>query len=86
MDVSHVYVRTLVLGCFHGLISTQTFRRAPTTSVDSCASGQLCGDKECPFSDVTKSGLELGGSARKQCSECAVRFVSEVIKAALGVK
>ena len=33
------------------VISTQTFRRALT----ACG-GQLRGDKECPFSDVTKSG------------------------------
>ena len=32
-----VYVRAWALGCFHSLISTQTFRRAPTASVDSCA-------------------------------------------------
>ena len=34
---SHVYVRAWALGCFHSLISTQTFRRALTASVDSCA-------------------------------------------------
>ena len=28
MDASHVYVRAWVLGCFHSLISTQTFQRA----------------------------------------------------------
>ena len=49
MDVSHVYVCALVLGCLHSLISTQIFRRALTA-------GQLRGDKECPFSGVTKSG------------------------------
>ena len=36
VDVSHVYVRAWALGCFHILISTQTFRRALTVSVDSC--------------------------------------------------
>ena len=36
----------LALCCFHSLISTQTFRRAHV-------SGQLRGDKECPFSGVT---------------------------------
>ena len=50
MDASHVYVRDLALGCFHSLISTQTFRRALTASLDS-----LRGGKEYPFSDVTKS-------------------------------
>ena len=47
MDASRVYVRALALGCFYGHISTGTFRRALT--------GQLRGDKECPFSGVTKS-------------------------------
>ena len=32
-----VYVRAWALGCFYSHISTQTFRRALTTSVDSCA-------------------------------------------------
>ena len=50
MDASHVYVRARALGCFHSLISTETFRRALTGSVDSCA------ETECPFSGVTKSG------------------------------
>ena len=50
VDASHVYVRAWALGCFHSL-STQTFRRALTASVDSCAEM-----KECPFSGVTKSG------------------------------
>ena len=37
VDASHVHVRAWALGCFHSLISTQTFRRALTASVDSCA-------------------------------------------------
>ena len=37
VDVSHVYVRALALGCFYSHISTQTFRRALTASLDSCA-------------------------------------------------
>ena len=37
VDVSHVYVHAWVLGCFHSLISTQTFRRVLTASVGSCA-------------------------------------------------
>ena len=37
VDASHVYVRARALGCFHSLISTKTFRRALTASVDSCA-------------------------------------------------
>ena len=52
VDASHVYVRALALGCFYSHISTGTFRGALTASVD----GQLRGDKECPFSGVTKSG------------------------------
>ena len=36
VDASHVYVGALALGCFHSLISTQTFWRALTVSVDSC--------------------------------------------------
>ena len=35
------------LGCFHSLISTEGADRV---------AGQLRGDKECPFSGVTKSG------------------------------
>ena len=37
VDASHVYMRALALGCFCSHVSTRTFRRAPTTSVDSCA-------------------------------------------------
>ena len=37
MDASHVYVRALALGCFYSHISTRTFRRALTASLDSCA-------------------------------------------------
>ena len=37
VDASHVYVRALALGCFYSHISTRTFRRALTASLDSCA-------------------------------------------------
>ena len=37
VDVSHVYIRALALDCFYSHISTQTFWRAPTASLDSCA-------------------------------------------------
>ena len=37
VDASHVYVHAWALGRFHSLISTQTFQRALTVSVDSCA-------------------------------------------------
>ena len=36
VDASPVYVRALALGCFYSQISTGTFRRALTASVDSC--------------------------------------------------
>ena len=52
MDASRVYVGAWELGCFYSLISTQTFRRALTASVDSCAEIKI----ECPFSGGTKSG------------------------------
>ena len=51
MDASHVYVRAWALGCFHNLISTHFFSEGADR-----LSGQLRGDKECPFSGVTKSG------------------------------
>ena len=37
VNASRVCVRAWALGCFHSLISTGTFRRALTASVDSCA-------------------------------------------------
>ena len=38
MRLGHVYVRALVLGCFYSHISTRTFRRALTASLDTnCA-------------------------------------------------
>ena len=37
VDAPLVYVGAWALGCFHSHISIQTFRRALTTSVDSCA-------------------------------------------------
>ena len=37
VDASRVYVRALALGCFYSHISTLTFRRALTASLDSCA-------------------------------------------------
>ena len=37
VDATHVYVRALALGCFYSHISTRTFRRALTASLDSCA-------------------------------------------------
>ena len=37
VDASRVYVRALALGCFYSHISTRTFLRALTASLDSCA-------------------------------------------------
>ena len=37
LGASHVYVGAWAWGCIHSLISTRTFRRALTASVDICA-------------------------------------------------
>ena len=37
VDAPHVYMRAWALGCFYSHISTQTFLRALTMLVDSCA-------------------------------------------------
>ena len=50
---SHVYTRACALGCFHSFIRHQY----PNLSEGADrVGGQLRGDKECPFSGVTKSG------------------------------
>ena len=68
VDASHVYVRALALGCFYSHISTRTFRRALTASLDSCAE-----IKSAPFSGVTKSGrVSVEEGAGKRCSECGM--------------
>ena len=55
MDASHVYVRAWALGCFHSHI------RYPNLSEGADhVGGELCGDKEYPFSGVTKSGRVWG--------------------------
>ena len=36
VDASRIYVRASALGCFYSHISTRTFRRGLTASVDSC--------------------------------------------------
>ena len=51
VDASHVYVRALALG----FASTVTLLPEHFEGADRVA-GQLRGDKECPFSGVTKSG------------------------------
>ena len=59
MDASHVYVRACALDCLYSHISTRTFQRALTASVDSCAE-----IKSAP--SVAKSNLaEFGGRRRK---------------------
>ena len=57
--------------CYVGssLISTQTFRRALTASVDSYA------EIECPFCGVTNSGVWRKVSAGKRRSECRLWVV-----------
>ena len=75
MDASHVYVRTLALGCFRSHISTRTFRRVLTSSLH----GQLRGNKEYPFSGVTKCGRVW-----RKVPESDARSVCEGVS--LGVK
>ena len=69
MDASHVYVSALVLGCFYSHISE--------------GAGQLRGDKEYPFSGVTKSGRVWRGvpesdarSVTKCCEKVARATIS----------
>ena len=50
MDASHVYVRSLALGCFYSHTNTKLSEGADRVA------GQMHGDKERPFSGVTKSG------------------------------
>ena len=59
VDASHVYVRSWALGCFYSHISTRTFRRALTASLDSCTE-----IKSVP--SVAQLNLaEFGGRCRK---------------------
>ena len=58
MDASHVYVRARALGCFQSYLFRNLSEGADRVG------GQLRGDKECPFSGVTKSG-KFGGRCRK---------------------
>ena len=50
MDASCVYVRAWTLGAFTVILVPESFVGADRVA------GHLCGDKECPFSGVTKSG------------------------------
>ena len=51
VDAPHVYVRAWALGCFYSHSSTRNLSEGA-----DLVGGQLRGDKECPFSDVTKPG------------------------------
>ena len=63
VDEPQGYVRAWELGCFHSLRACLGTRLLPQSywypnlseGTDSVG-GQLRGDKECPFSGVTKSG------------------------------
>ena len=64
MDVRALYVP-------FSLISTDTFVRALTVSVDRCA------ETECPFSGVSKNVAESGGRRRK--TRVGVRELGTII-------
>ena len=64
VDVSHVYVRAWALGFFHNFISTHTFRRALTASMDSCA------EIKCAPQWRNQIWQSLEEGAGKRCSEC----------------
>ena len=59
VDASRVYMRAWELGCFYSHISTQTFRRALTASVDSCA--EIKSDPSVAELNLA----EFGGRCRK---------------------
>ena len=66
VDAPHVYVRAWALGCFYSHISTRTFRRALTASVDSCVE-----IKSVCFQWRNQIWQSLEEGAGKRCSECA---------------
>ena len=47
VDVPHVYVCALALGCFHRLYQYPNLLEGA-----DCVGGQLRGDKACPFSGI----------------------------------
>ena len=51
VDAPHVYVRAWALGCFY----SQSYWYPNLSEGADLVGGQLRGDKECPFSGVTKS-------------------------------
>ena len=62
MDASHVYVRALALGCFYSHISTRTFRRALTASLDRCAEIKSAPSVGRVWRNVPESGARSVGS------------------------
>ena len=58
MDAPHVYVRVWALGCFYSHISNNNNGQSNPNLSEGAdrVGGQLRGDKDCPFSGVTKSG------------------------------
>ena len=50
VDAPHVYVHAWMLGCF------QSYQYPNLLEGTDRVDGQLHGDKECPFSGITKSG------------------------------
>ena len=50
VDASRVYVHAWALGCF------QSYQYPNLSEGTGHVGGQLCGDKECSFSGVTKCG------------------------------
>ena len=50
VDAPHVYVGAWALGSF------QSYQYPNLSEGADCVAGQLHGDKECPFSGITKSG------------------------------
>ena len=63
MDASHVYVRAW----------TQSYQYLNLSESADRVGGQLLGDKECPFSGVTKSGR-----TRRKVPESDARSVRKV--------
>ena len=54
------------------MLLPQSYQYPNLSEGADCVGGQLRGDKEYPFSGVTKSGRLLEESAGKRCSECGV--------------
>ena len=70
-DAPRVYVRAWTLCCFHSLISTQTFRRALTESVDICTE-----IKSAPFRKVWRKVPESNAYKLYGCLSHAYTFIN----------